>query len=476
MKKPRLFLSLSTALVLATASRLAADDWPQWRGPERDGVWRETGIVETLPEKPEYVWRTPIGGGFAGPAVAAGRVFGCDRDLPPGAAESVNEWNVTAPVEGAERAFCLDAKTGKLLWQHVYPCRYQISYPSGPRATPTVWDGKVYTVGAMGDLFCLAAADGKVLWSKNYVRDFGTVINPWGMASAPLVDGNRLIVLAGGAGGACVVALDLVSGEEVWRSLDAEDPGYSSPIIIEAGGARQLIVWNSLGVYSLNPANGKPYWEFPYKTKMAHSVATPVFDPQRRLLFVSSFFDGPRMLRLASNTPAAELLWQGFSKSELPRNTDKLHCLMSTPAVFADHLFGIGSYGYLRCLDLDKGERLWETLDATGENRWASAFLIRHGDRFFLFNEHGELILARLSPAGYDEIGRMKILEPTLKVRGRNVVWSHPAFANRCVFARNDREIVCINLSAAPGESSSFQTRPVSKLSWFPSRSLGTRR
>ncbi len=135
MKKRRLFLSLSTALVLATASRLAADDWPQWRGPERDGVWRETGIVETLPEKPAYVWRTPIGGGFAGPAVAGGRVFGCDRVLPPDAAESVNEWNVTAPVEGAERAFCLDEKTGKLLWQHVYSCRYQISYPSGPRAT-----------------------------------------------------------------------------------------------------------------------------------------------------------------------------------------------------------------------------------------------------------------------------------------------------------------------------------------------------
>lgn len=431
------------------ASSTLADDWPQWRGPQRDGIWRETGIVEHLPDTPEFMWRTPVGGGFSGPAVANGRVFVFDRIVGEGQGDPVNQWNITDPVEGGERLLCLDQKTGKRIWQHQYPCRYQISYPSGPRATPTVADGHVYTVGAMGDLFCLDAKSGVVVWHKNYVRDFGTTINPWGMASAPLIDGQRVIVLVGGADGACVVALDRTSGKEIWRSLDAPDPGYSSPILIEAGGARQLIVWNSLGVYSLDPSTGEVHWSHPYETKMAHSVASPVYDPEKRLLFVSSFFQGPRMLRLAADRPDATLLWRGYSESELPQNTDKIHCLMSTPAFFDNHLFGIDSYGMLRCLELKNGDRIWETLDATGEARWSNAFLIRHEDRFLLFNEHGELILARLTARGYDEISRMKLLEPTLTMRRRKVVWSHPAFANRCIFARNDQEIVCVDLASA---------------------------
>jgi outer membrane protein assembly factor BamB len=435
-----------------TVLSASADDWPQWRGPQRDGVWRETGIVDALPAVPTYRWRTPIGGGFAGPAVAEGSVFVFDRILGKSQGDPVNAWNVADPVEGGERVLCLEQATGKILWQHQYPCRYQISYPSGPRATPTLSDGRVYTVGAMGDLFCLDASSGNVLWAKNYVRDFGTKINPWGMASAPLLDGERVILLVGGADGACVVALDRISGKEIWRSLDAEDPGYSSPILIETGGTRQLIVWNSLGVYSLDPATGKVYWSHPYETKMAHSVSTPAYDAQRRLLFVSSFFQGPRMLQLAADRPDATLLWRGYSESELPQNTDKIHCLISTPAFFGKHLFGVDSYGMLRCLELTQGDRIWETLEATGEARWANAFLIRHQDRFFLFNEHGELILARLSASGYGEISRTKILEPTLTMQRRQVVWSHPAFAGRCVFARNDQEIVCVDLASAPRE------------------------
>lgn len=448
--RPAVFIG---CLLLVLAERPAsADDWPQWRGPQRDGIWRETGIVDELPTEPTYRWRVPIGGGFAGPAVSGGRVFVFDRLVGKDQGEPVNQWDVTDPVEGGERVLCLDQLTGKVLWQHQYSCRYQISYPSGPRATPTVSDGRVYTVGAMGDFLCLDAQSGKVLWSKNYVRHFGTTINPWGMASAPLVDGERVIVLTGGADGACVVALDKVSGKEIWRNLDAEDPGYSSPILIEAGGARQLIVWNSLGIYSLDPATGKVFWSHACETKMAHSVATPAYDADKRLLFVSSFFQGPRMLQLAADRPAAELLWRGYSESELPRNTDKIHCLMSTPAFFDDHLFGVDSYGMLRCLELTQGERVWETLAATGEARWSNAFLIRHEDRFFLFNEHGELILARLSASGYEETSRTKILEPTLTMRRRRVVWAHPAFADRSLFARNDREIVCVDLASRPPE------------------------
>ncbi|MFC1596522.1 PQQ-binding-like beta-propeller repeat protein [Planctomycetota bacterium] len=441
---------LAALLLGIIPARATADDWPQWRGPKRDGVWRESGIVERLPEKLTYRWRTPIGGGFAGPAVVGTRVYVTDRVVAEGEIVPESRWNVTDPVRGSERVVCLDGRSGKILWRHEYPCRYAISYPAGPRATPTVDDGRVYSVGAMGDLVCLDAATGSLLWSKSYPKDFGTRINPWGMASAPLVDGENLIVLAGGRPGACVLALDKKTGEEVWRSVDAEDPGYSSPILIQAGGTRQLIVWNAEGLYGLKPVDGTVYWHQPFETKMAHSIATPVFDAASGRLSVSSFFSGSLMMQMADDAPTAKLVWEGSSRSELPRNTDGLHSLMSTPAITGDRLYGVCSYGHLRCLSAVTGKRIWETLEATGEGRWSTAFLVKHDDRWFLFNEQGQLITAELSPEGYRETSRAPLIEPTGKALRRMVVWTHPAFANRSVYARNDREIVCVDLSAEP--------------------------
>lgn len=426
------------------------DDWPQWRGPQRDGVWRETGIVETLPSKPEARWRTPLGGGFSGPAVAGDRVYVCDRVLAPGEKNPAFQWNIKDPTGGLERVLCLDARNGKVLWQHAYPCRYTISFPSGPRATPTVHGGKVYTLGAMGDLLCLDAADGRVLWSKNYVRDYGTQMNMWGMAAAPLVDGDRLIVLAGGKDNAGVLALDRHSGKEIWRAVNSPDPGYSAPIIIEHGGARQLLVWCPTGLYSLDPATGKIFWSEPADVKMGHSIASPIVEPKRGLVFVTSFFNGPLMMQLDPDKPAARLLWKGKSNSELPRNTQGLHGLMATPVFHDGYLYGVCSYGHLRCLDPMTGQRLWETLAPTGEARWSTAFLVRHQEQFLLFNEHGDLIRARLTPQGYEELSRTHLIEPTNPAGARKVVWTHPAFAHRCVFVRNDREILCVDLAEGP--------------------------
>lgn len=441
-------LAVACGLAAAAWAPATADDWPQWRGPSRDGVWRESGIVERLPAELTFRWRTPIGSGFAGPAVADGKVFVFDRLLPAEAGEPENRWNLNDPVHGDERILCLDAATGRVLWSRQYACRYRISYPTGPRATPAIDGDRLYCVGAMGDLHCLAVADGSVIWRKSYVDDYGTEMNPWGMASAPLIDGDRCIVLAGGAAGACVVAFDKRTGAEIWRALDAKDPGYSSPILIEHAGLRQLIVWNSLGVYGLSPETGKVFWEQAFPTKMAHSVASPVFDAASGRLFVTSFFDGPLMLQLTPGQTGARPLWKGTSQSERPDRTDKLHGLMSTPILDGDHLYGVCSYGHLRCLDAATGNRLWATLEATGEARWSNAFLVRHQDRVFLLNEHGDLILATLAPGGYRETGRVKLLEPTTKSSNRLVLWSHPAFANRCVFARNDREIVCASLAS----------------------------
>ncbi len=443
----RRFLAAGFLILAATGSGPRAEDWPQYRGPQGDGVWRASGIVEKLPQELARRWSTPVGGGFAGPAVAQGRVYVCDRVLAPGEKLSEGRWDLKDPVNGNERVLCLDSAQGQVLWKHEYPCRYEISYPVGPRATPTVDGGRVYTLGAMGDLFCLDAATGKVIWSKNYVRHFGTEINPWGMAAAPLLDGPRLIVLPGGKNGACVVALDKITGAEIWRALESKDPGYSTPIIVDAGGARQLLVWLPIGLYSLDPATGKVYWSEETNVRMGHSIASPIFDPKDRLLFVTSFFNGPIMMRTRADRPAAELLWKGSSTSELPRRTEGLHGLMSTPVLKDGYLYGVCSYGHLRCLEAKTGKRVWETLAPTGENRWSTAFLIRHGDRFFLFNERGELILAELSPQGYREFGRARVLSPTMQAGPRKVVWSHPAFADRRIYARNDEEIVCIDLA-----------------------------
>ncbi|MFO0945257.1 MAG: PQQ-binding-like beta-propeller repeat protein [Planctomycetota bacterium] len=235
--------------LLVCSSAVRGEDWPQWRGPQRDGVWRESGIVKSLPKELKFKWKTPIGAGYTGPAVANGRVYVTDRLLDKDAQNPENPFSRDA-VGGTERVLCLDAETGKILWAHEYPCRYTISYPAGPRATPTVHQGKVYSVGAMGNFFCLDAETGKVLWSKDYVKDFGFEVNTWGASAPALIDGDNVILLVGGKNDSNVVALNKDTGAEVWHSLYAADPcRYCPPMISRPAGARQLIIWEVLFLY-----------------------------------------------------------------------------------------------------------------------------------------------------------------------------------------------------------------------------------
>jgi outer membrane protein assembly factor BamB len=420
------------ALVLVLGAAARADDWPQWLGPQRDGVWREAGILERFPRGgPRVRWRTPLGGGYAGPAVAAGKVFVTDRRA------------------GQERILCLEEKSGKVLWVHAYDCRYRVGYPAGPRATPVVSGGKVYTLGAMGDLLCLDAGSGKVLWAKNFPKDYGARVPMWGFAANPLLDGERLICVVGGEGNVAV-ALHKDTGKELWRALSAPEPGYCPPMIYEAAGRRQLIIWHPRAVNGLDPATGKVYWSVPFAVRAGISIATP--RQAGDLLFVSCFYNGSLMLKLQADKPGAAVLWRGKGRGEWPRATDALHSLMCTPFLRDGYIYGVCSYGELRCLKAESGERLWASYRATGAGekgtRWANAFLVAHGERFFVCNEKGDLIIARLTPRGYQEIDRTRLLEPTNHQPGRPVVWSHPAFANRSVYARNDREIVCVSLAA----------------------------
>ena len=193
---------------------------------------------------------------------------------------------------------------------------------------------------------------------------------------------------------------------------------------------------------SLDPETGKVYWEHPFKVTNGLTIATPVFSRNRLLL--SAFYNGSRLFRLHPTRPAAELVWKGESASEI--KTDGLHSLITTPVIQGDYIYGIGSYGQFRCLDARTGERVWETQEVTREKaRWAAGLIVRYQDRFFINNYRGELILAKLSPEGYQEISRTQLIKPTTRVGTRRELglanWSHPAYANRHFIIRNDEEI-----------------------------------
>jgi len=425
-------------LILAMCIFIPAfsEDWPEWRGKGRIGIWNESGILDEFSEKGLTVlWRTPIHAGFAGPAVAAGRVF-------------VTDFEATAGLKGTERALCLDEKSGKILWTRAWEVNYgKISYPVGPRATPTVDVDRVYIVGATGTLICLSTRTGDVIWQKDYAKDYGMQMPTWGITSAPLVDRDRLIAIVGGQPDAKVMAFDKMTGKEIWRALPSDsEQGYCQPVIFEVGGIRQLIIWHPSAVVSLDPLTGKVYWQQPFRINMGMTLATPVLSGTH--LLVSSFYNGSMLLDITGE--AARVLWKGKSDSEI--NTDSLHAVINTPVIDGDYIYGICSYGQFRCLDLKTGERVWETMEVTKEKaRWASGLIVRQGDRYFINNDRGELIIAKLSPKGYQEISRTQLIKPTTNSGNRRelgaVNWSHPAYADRCVFARNDEEIVSVSLA-----------------------------
>jgi outer membrane protein assembly factor BamB len=444
-----------TGLVLLTLALAAApargDDWPSWLGARRDGVWRETGILDKFPPGgPKVLWQLPLGAGYSGPAVADGKVYVMDRQTPVERPRDDRSAPKTG-LPGRERVLCLDAATGQQVWAHDYDCTYaKVGYPAGPRTTPVVDRGRAFTLGTMGDLVCLDAATGKPVWSKNLAREYKAEVPVWGYAATPLIDGDRLVTLAGGPGSA-VVALDVATGQEVWRALTAEEVGYSPPVMIEAGGRRQLAVFLDASLNGLDPETGRPFWKLDYPAdakpqRPAVSIAMP-----RQLgewLYVSSFYHGPLMAKLAADRPDAAVAWRG--KSRNPERPDGLHTIMATPLLADGHIYGVGGLGELVCSEVATNRTVWQTQQLFGAKKefCGTAFLVPQGDRVFLFTDQGDLIIARLSPKGYEEIDRAHILDPSQNARGRTVVWSHPAFARRCLFARNDKEMVCVSLAA----------------------------
>jgi outer membrane protein assembly factor BamB len=405
-----------------------ADDWPQFRGATRDGAWKETGILQTFPTGGLKVrWRSPVGSGLSSPVIAQGRVYLIDSTR-----EKPKAW---------EGIHCFDEKTGEALWTHTYEVQYpewafQPGTRTGPGSTPVVADGKVVAVGATSQLHCLDARSGAVIWQRNLIKDYG-LEDFENTTPSPLIEGRMLILNLGGKPDACVIALDIESGKEIWRAL-TDQRSYSSPVVISAGGQRQLIVWTPEAITSLDPATGKTWWREPRAMHGDFAVAAPT-------VWNGLLLAGGLMFQLDPGQPAASVLW--------PEDTVKARRTLSQtsgPLLQDGYLYSHKSQGRLVCLDAHTGQQVWEQEKVTDAKSGACIHLIPNGDCVWLFTDRGDLIRARLSPQGYEELGRAHLLDPTNLFGGRNVLWPPPAFANRNVYARSDVELVCASLEAQP--------------------------
>lgn len=420
---------LSAAILVATLSgtMCLAEDWPQWRGANRDGGWNEIGLLETFPANGLKVrWRVPVGWGFSSPVIARGRVYLADSELDVPQAQ--------------ERLRCWDEVTGQPLWSHAVDVKYEDwafdpAQEIGPVATPIVQNGKVYTLGRVGNLDCLDARTGEILWQRNLVQDYQVAFAPG--APSPLIEGDQLILFAGGKPDACVIALNKETGKECWKALE-ESLTFSSPIVITSGGSRQLIVWTQESVTSLNPATGTPFWRQRLLTNSDYAVSTPVFHQDRLLI-------GGLMMQLDSSRPAATVLWPA---STAPAR--RIYSNTSTALFRGDHLYSAKSSGELICVDAQTGQQVWESTTVTDLRNGTSIHLTPNGDSVLLYTSKGDLIRARLSAEGYQEISRVHVQAPTFPWSGGTVCWTPPSYANGHLFARNGKEMLCVSLQKDP--------------------------
>jgi outer membrane protein assembly factor BamB len=434
-----LLVSLA-AIALVCQSFVHADDWPQWMGPERDNTWREKGIISAIPKNGfKKIWTAKVAGGYAGPAVAGGRVFVTDfvsSDDP-----KIDNFDRNT-LAGTERVLCLDEKTGKEIWKHEYPVKYSISYPAGPRVTPTVDGDLVYTLGAEGDLIAFVAATGKIAWEKNLRETYKAKTPLWGYSAHPLIDGDKLITLAGGED-SHAVALNKKTGEEIWRALSVPEigTGYSPPVIIEAAGKRQLLLVKPDALASVDPETGSELWSVPYEADNGSIIMTPL---RWKDFVVTGGFNGRNLLvKLDTDKPGAETVWKDIKKAGIsPVNVQ--------PRIEGDLLYGIDGGGELLAMEIESGKHVWKTPKPVTEARAAqtgTAFMIKHEDHYWIFTDSGHLALGKMDAKGYTEQGRAKVIEPTNTSFGRAVVWCAPAFANKHMYVRNDEELVCIDLA-----------------------------
>ena len=438
------YLSTGLALLMSmlTLPQVAWTDWPGWMGSNRDNRPTDLRLPADFRTKPPTkVWEVQAAGGYAGPAVVKDRVYLFDYRT----GDDVSVANFQRQrFTGQERVRCLDAHSGNELWKHQYPVTYTVSYPAGPRCTPTVDGDRVYTLGTEGNLICFDCQSGQVRWQKDFPAEYATKTALWGYASHPLIHDDLLICIVGGQG-SHVVAFDKLTGDERWRNGTASEQGYVSPTLIEASGWRQLITANPDDITSRDPATGQVHWTVPYQADNGSIIMSPVklSIKDQDYLFVGGYSNRNLLLRLAAGSDAPDVVWQDARDRGIsPVNVQ--------PMVRDNLLYGMDQKGLLMAVEFPSGKRLWQTSQPLGDRplQTGTAFLMQPtmDDRFLMFTERGDLVMARLSPDGFREIDRVAVIEPTGVAFGRKVVWSAPAIADNRVYVRNDKELICLKL------------------------------
>ena len=405
MKRLLLPAALAATAFSFFQTGLHAADWPQWRGPNRDGVSTEKEWSPTwTADGPKQLWKANVGIGASSVAVAAGRLY------------------TMGNANNTDSVVCLDAATGKEIWRHSYPQQLdKRMFEGGPASTPTVEGSRVFTLSQQGDIFCLDAATGKPVWHKNLASDFHGKRPQWGWACSPLVEEDMLIVDCG-APGESTIALDKATGATKWKS-GANDAGYGSPVAFNLGPVRCVAIFKATSLVGLDAASGRQLFEHPWKTSYDVNAATPVVSGDR--IFISSGYDaGCELVQVSAG--GAKSLW---------RNKNMRNHINSC-VLWQGHLYGIDGQaggGTLRCLDFQTGSVKW-TQSVNG-----GALMIADG-KIILLNERGELMVADASPAGFKPAARAQVIG--------GHCWVVPVLAGGKIYCKNNQgDLVCLNAS-----------------------------
>jgi outer membrane protein assembly factor BamB len=390
--------------LVLTASALSAADWPRWRGPNGDGISTETGWQAKFPGAgPGQLWRQSVGTGFGSVSVSDGRIYTMGNE------------------NDHDTVFCFDAATGEEIWKHTYAMPLEAkNYEGGPNTTPTVNDGRVYTLSRGGHLFCFDAAKGTVIWSKNLVDELNVTLPTWGFASSPLVEGDLLILNVGVAG----TAVDKRTGKIVWTT-GGEPSGYATPVPLDWRGERHVLVFGGKALHLVNASNGARLWQHEWITDWDVNAADPIVYGNQ--VFVSSGYNhGGALLDISG--PSPEVVW----KNRNMRNQ------MSPSVLLSGFIYGFdGNHGRtatLRCLDFNTGEPRWTEPIGYGTLSVADGKLIA-------LSERGELFVAEATPEGFNPISRAHIMG--------GKCWTVPVLSHGRLYTRNAQgDLVCFDLRA----------------------------
>ncbi len=402
--KQRVTTFTLAAVLLLFLVEAWADDWPQFRGPGRDGLSSETNLFAEWPKSgPQELWRVELGGGYSGISVADGRVMTLSAET------------------GGEHLLAIDATSGREIWRYRTDRNRPDGEGGGPRSTPSIFGDVAYVTSAYGKLHALKATDGSLLWQVDLVRELGASVPEWGYSSSPLVEGDVVYVETGGGKNQALTALDRHSGELIWQG-GSNGSGYSSPLIVEVGGVRQLLTFGADAITAVSPETGREFWRVPWKTSFEVNAAMPVFGPPDMLLFSSGYGVGAMAVRFLSDNGQLrmEKLWQNRNF----RNK------FSSSITHGGFIYGFDE-DILKCIEFATGKEKWH------ERRSHGSIIYADG-RLLVLDGSGQLFLAEATAEGWNELGRAPIL------RGRT--WNHPALADGVVYARSSSELVAVRV------------------------------